>query len=209
VVAKAPLADDDGRRARSERTRTAIVEALLALLGEGILNPGADLLAERAGISRRAIFNHFRDLEDLFAAAADVQRTRLMGLVHPISPEGPLADRVAALVAQQARIMPLVAPVRRAAGHVAHTSAVVAARIAETYPLSRARIEATFSPELQALQGDARREQVASLASITSFTFWEDLTTHHGLSPKLAEQAMARALTALLEAPPGAAAKTR
>lgn len=204
MVAKAPLADDDGRRARSERTRAAVVEALLTLLDEGVTQPGADLLAERAGVSRRAIFNHFRDLEDLFAAAADLQRTRVIGLFQPISPEAPLPERIAAFTAQQARVVTFITPVRRAANRVAHASAVVAERLAAMRAFHRAHVEATFAPELAGLDGEARREQLAALTSVTSFPFWEELTAHEGLSPRMAEQAMARALTSLLAAPPHA-----
>ena len=45
------LAPLDGRLARSARTRHAVVDALLDLLGEGDLRPTAARIAERAGVS--------------------------------------------------------------------------------------------------------------------------------------------------------------
>src|SRR6185437_9264236 len=105
----------DGRRARSENTRASIVDALLALLEEGDPTPSMDRVADRAGVSRRALFHHFRDTEDLLATAADRQLARVLPTLRPIDPEGPLAGRVAAYAAQTCGLYARVAPVRRAA----------------------------------------------------------------------------------------------
>ena len=56
----------DGRTVRAERTREAVVTALLALLEEGELSPTAERVAERAHVSERSIFQHFGDREALF-----------------------------------------------------------------------------------------------------------------------------------------------
>jgi hypothetical protein len=40
---------EDGRRQRSARSRDAVVDAILELLREGNLRPGADEIAARAG----------------------------------------------------------------------------------------------------------------------------------------------------------------
>jgi hypothetical protein len=57
----------DGRTARSERTRNAIVDAHLQLIREGDLRPTADRIAKQAGVSLRALWSHFADMEALFA----------------------------------------------------------------------------------------------------------------------------------------------
>ena len=58
----------DGRQSRTARSRLAICEACLDLVQEGALQPSADQIAERAGLSRRSIFNHFADLAELYDA---------------------------------------------------------------------------------------------------------------------------------------------
>ena len=63
----------DGRRARAERNRDAVVEAILELLREGVDQPSANEIAERSGVSVRSVFRHFEDLETLYAAAIDAQ----------------------------------------------------------------------------------------------------------------------------------------
>ncbi|NCV76101.1 TetR family transcriptional regulator, partial [bacterium] len=57
----------DGRVARSERTREAIAEALLELLEEGVLRPRAQEIAKRADVAVRTVFQHFDDMEGLYA----------------------------------------------------------------------------------------------------------------------------------------------
>jgi AcrR family transcriptional regulator len=59
----------DGRRQRGERSRSAIIDAMVALQNEGILVPTAQQVAERSGINIRSLFRHFEDMEGLFEAA--------------------------------------------------------------------------------------------------------------------------------------------
>ena len=53
---------EDGRRARRDRNRVAVVDSLLALYAEGDLNPSTDAIALRAGLSPRSLFRYFDDL---------------------------------------------------------------------------------------------------------------------------------------------------
>src|ERR1700723_1372281 len=88
------LARIDGRLARSTRTRHAVVDALLDLLGEGDLRPTAARIAERAGVSLRLVFHHFDDLEAIYSELADRQAERVKPLTTPISSTTPFARRV-------------------------------------------------------------------------------------------------------------------
>ena len=57
----------DGRVARGERTRRAIVDAHTELVSEGVLKPTAQSVADRAGVSIRALWSNFNDLESVEA----------------------------------------------------------------------------------------------------------------------------------------------
>ena len=57
----------DGRRARSERSKQAIIDAALALMEEGNLIPTAQQISDRAGVGIRSFFRHFEDMDTLFA----------------------------------------------------------------------------------------------------------------------------------------------
>src|SRR5215831_10500116 len=108
------LASVDGRLARGERARGAIVDALLALIDRGDLRPSAARVAERAGVSLRSVFQHFSDVESLFAAASR-QAERVSIYLGGIPEDGPLASRLGAFVRQRSRLLEAIAPVRRAA----------------------------------------------------------------------------------------------
>lgn len=79
-------AEDDGtprRRVRNpELTRQAIVDAALSAVEEGECTPTSRDIAERAGVSERSIFVHFRDLYDLRLAATHHWERMLPELPH-------------------------------------------------------------------------------------------------------------------------------
>ncbi len=52
----------DGRRRRSERSREAIVQSILDLVGEQVLEPTAQQIAGRAGVDITTVFRHFSDM---------------------------------------------------------------------------------------------------------------------------------------------------
>lgn len=188
----------DGRRARSERTRMAIVDALLALLAEGHPRPPAERIAERAGISRRALFNHFRDVEDLLAAAAERRIAQIVPTLRPLPVTGSLAERAAEVAAILCELYERVAPVRRAGLLAEPESKVIAERMQTARSWHRAAIEATFARELAAHPEPRRRELGAVLAALTSFTLWDELTSRQQLSPAETTEAMRRQILATL-----------
>ena len=70
-VLMAPDSAIDGRTMRRNRNRTAVITALLDMIREGDLHPGAAEIADRAGVSHRSIFRYFDDLDDLVRTAID------------------------------------------------------------------------------------------------------------------------------------------
>src|SRR5690606_36604055 len=113
----------DSRRARSDRTRTAIADAVLRFLEERHLAPTSLEIAARAGVAERTVFHHFDDLEELFGEVASRQRARIVERFPPVPTAGDLSTRIDAIVAQRAGLHEFVAPVRRAALRLESTSA--------------------------------------------------------------------------------------
>ena len=83
-----PAPPVDGRRARRHRSRDLAVDALLDLLGEGVLRPTAQQVAERSGVSLRSIFRIFDDVESLNAAACARQLSRVRHLFVDVPADG-------------------------------------------------------------------------------------------------------------------------
>ena len=85
----------DGRRQRSERSQTAIIEAALSLMDEGTLVPTAQQIADRAGVGIRSFFRHFADMDTLWAFADDMLISSYEALFEVEDRTGALSDRVA------------------------------------------------------------------------------------------------------------------
>ncbi len=61
LMAQIALSDEtvDGRRARRERGRIAVSDAVIDLAFEGNANPTAEQVAKRAGVSVASLFRYF------------------------------------------------------------------------------------------------------------------------------------------------------
>ena len=186
----------DGRTLRSLRTRTAVVDALLELIDEGDLRPPAPRIAERAGVSLRSVFQHFRDLEGLFAFATDRQLERIGALVRPLPTTGPVEDRLDAFVDQRVAIYEAVTPVRRAAlAQEPFSPHAVVARD-RILAVARAELERTFAEELTGAAPDL----LEALDAAASWQVWEALRNHQGLDVDGARKVLRRLLHSLLQA---------
>jgi len=191
----------DGRAARSARTREAIADAVLAYLEEGRLEPTSLEIAKRAGIAERTLFHHFADLEALFTSVAERQIQRVLERFPFVAATGSTAERIAALVAQRAGLHEFVTPVRRAALRLEPTSPAIAARLAWARGNLRKDVARVFARELAAAPSATRAELRDALALATSWSSWEQLRRHVGLSVPRARQVLQRLLAALLEEP--------
>src|SRR5438270_2018158 len=130
------------------RTREAVVEASIALVNEGDLRPTAPRIAERAKVSVRSIFQHFDDLEGLYAAVGDRLVERLSHLRMSVDRSLPADARVAEVVRQRATLLEAITPIRRAATVHAPFSREVRARLQAGHDFLRTEIESMFATEL-------------------------------------------------------------
>ena len=199
----------DGRNARAVRTREIVADAFLDLLTQGVLRPMAQQVAKRAGVSERAVFRHFDDLEGLFAVVAERQTQRLTGEFSPVPTNRPLSERIAALVAQRARLYEANTPVRRASLLQEPFSFAIATRLKHWRNAMRADVARIFAAELARLPSARRTEVRDALGVAVSWSAWEHLRRHAGLPPARAKRAVARMLTALTETPADAKPRPR
>ena len=187
----------DGRTARAMRTRQAVVDAFLQLLAEGEPCPPAKLMAARAGVSVRALWANFTDLENLYAAAGQRQIERQAAIARRIDPRLPLPDRVAALCRQRARVLEFLTPVARAAQLREPFSPQLRADRSRQYQIARDELARVFAPELDAA-GPGGSELLHALTAATTWPVWSALRDHLGLSVAAARRVMSRTVGALL-----------
>jgi AcrR family transcriptional regulator len=190
----APAASADGRVRRSEKSRAAIVDALFALVGEGVLQPTAQQVAERAGVGIRSVFRHFDDMDGLFTAMDARLRSEALALLREADPGGPLAERARALVARRVRLFERIAPWKRSANFARWRSAFLRGRHAELVRELRADLLRTL-PELSRAPAPA----LEALDLLTCFESWDRLRTDQRLSRERAEAVLEDAVLALLE----------
>src|SRR5215207_6638722 len=92
----------DGRIVRGLRTRQALIQSTLDLIQAGDVEPTSAAIATIAGVSSRALFQHFTSLTDLYAAAFDLAVSRAFARTQSIDSAAPLFNRIDALVSDRA-----------------------------------------------------------------------------------------------------------
>ncbi len=186
----------DGRRLRSERSRQAIIDAMLALMEEGNLVPTAQQVSDRAGVGIRSVFRHFSDMENLFAMADDQIREAAIALFAGGDRQGTLQERLRRAVE------------RRAHGYEARRNTILSTQAQSwrykilrenyaRYQLGLRRDLDDWLPELKSLSRP-RREAVDAVAS---FEMWHRLREHQGLSKKLSIEIVVDILQGLIGEP--------
>ena len=189
----------DGRTARARRTSEAVVDALLSLIEEGDLRPTGPRIAERAGVSLRSVFQHFNDLETLFAAVGSREIERLGEQVVTLPIDRPLDDRIDAFVEQRSRVLEAISPVRRASLLQEPFSAELRQTRDAIFNLGRAEVARLFRAELDA-SGDDRQQLLDALDAASSWSFWDVLRSQQGHDPDGAAEILRRTLRSLLAA---------
>ncbi|MFZ9707416.1 MAG: TetR family transcriptional regulator [Ilumatobacteraceae bacterium] len=175
---------------RADRTRTAIVNAFVALVRERETSPAIPEVARRAGVSLRSVYYHFRDTESLHAAVIARHEPLILQIIVSLDRGAPLRSRVRNLVAQRCEVYRLIAPLRRAVQsniQVRTSSAIRAARRRLEYVLAR-HVNETFAGELRAIPdrfGASKR-----IAAATSFEMWDYLSRVQRLSASRVERHM-------------------
>jgi len=198
-----PAKKEDGRLLRSASTRRAVAEAYLDLLDAGDMRPTARAIAAAAGVSERAVFRHFQDMETLHSEAAILQIQRVGRDIPATAPvRGPLAERVALLARRWCVLNERVTPVRRVALLHEPFSEEIARRLNWIRGVARSEVESTFAAELAAADGPSRTRAVAALCAIVSWETWNEVRTRHVLDSEGAQQTVASMLTAILGALP-------
>lgn len=184
----------DGRRARSERSKQAIIEATLALMEAGVLIPTAQQISDRAGVGIRSFFRHFEDMDTLFSTIDEQIRDNTEALFLGGDRDGSLEERI------------LHAVERHADGYESRRNMILSTSAqlwrSETLRNNYARYQRglrkdldDWLPELKQL----KRDQREAVDAIASFETWHRLRYHQGLSKAVAIDVIVCMLNTLIE----------
>ncbi len=192
----------DGRVARGERTRWAVVEAHAELLRDGVLRPTAKLISERAGISIRTLWLNFGDMEALMAVTGQYWLDRDARSWMPVDADLPLPDRIEQWCDQRARRMEDLAPAAASALLVEPFSASLTA----TRRIHRSRLHRDLAATFGAEIGPGIDSASASPVHLALFVAadgitWLVLRRDEGLSYEASIDLMRQTFTRLLTDP--------
>ena len=183
-----PQANDDssdGRRQRSERSRTQIVDALFALIREGDMNPSAARVAERAAVGQRTVFRLFEDMDSLFGEMAEQIQAEIMPIVLAPYTATDWKERLGEMVRRRADVYERIFPVRVSANLRRFQSRFLMDEYRRNLILERESLKAVLPTDRA-----SDKQLVAALDVVTGFQAWRRLRQDQGLSAEEAEAVM-------------------
>ena len=193
---KTPLVAEpvvDGRRLRSEVSRLRIVEAMIALVSEGLTMPPAEAVAARAGVGLRTVFRLFEDMDGLYRGMQAVMTERLGGLLEAPIVASDWREAINVLIDRRAEAFEMILPLQIAADSARSRSAALRdGRLR----LVKGQRDTLLAALPAAIQGDAELVQALDLA--LSFETWRRLRTDQGADVVQARAVMRRIASALV-----------
>ncbi len=176
-----------------------MVEAALALVDEGVVDPSVEQLTARSGLSARSIFRYFEGLDDLRRAVIRSHFERVQPILDTANAaDGSLDTRIKRFVDTRIRFNESIAGPARTAQARAHVAPVIAEDIQRYRQILDASVRSHFAPELKA-RAKAEAEDIVSLIDVlVSFDGWNLMTNYHQRSRTQVRRAWTLALESLL-----------
>jgi AcrR family transcriptional regulator len=193
-------AHPDGRHARRDRNRAAVLDAAIELFFEGNPRPRPEEVAQRAGVSLRSLYRYYGDVSDLYSAAMahNFERAAPAAFIAEVG-QGPLDERIKRAVKGRLALYEALAPTVRVARAGALQNELIHERFDTGRDLLRQQIEAHFAPELDVLPSAQRAAVAAAVDVICQLETLQYLRADRGLSVRQTAQTMSTALAALLD----------
>lgn len=189
----------DGRRIRSQRSRSAVARALLDLVRETRQMPTMDAVADRANVSRRSVFRHFADTNELIIAATQLQRDEVFARFHSRDISSlPEPELITAVAQRLGRLWEYISPVRDVARSMRAQNPVIDRMLREDEGTHRNYLNTVFSTSLS-LAAEADRELfLRSMVLASSWPTWIGMRRDQQLTVVEARRVMEHTLRSLL-----------
>lgn len=192
-------AEVDGRRARRERGRQAVVDAMVDLIQKGCGLPTPEAVAEQAGVSVASLFRYFPTLDDLRAqVSARVHDRFAEHFEIPRMGEGPLPRRVDRFARARVALWEAIAPISRLTRARAYDHPPAADLLRKMQRQLADQAAMHFAPELAGRTPAAAADLIALITTATSFEAWDMLLHDFDRSPAQIVRVWCSALQALL-----------
>lgn len=194
-----PAPRPDGRRARRDRGRQAVIDALVDLIQEGHHLPAPEAIAERAGVSTSSVFRYFESLDELRDASTARVFERYASLFEvPDLGEGDLDARIGRLVGARATLYEAIAPLGRLVRGRSFAHEEMASTLSGVRQRLTGQCRAHFAPELSRTTPAHRDDLVGVVSTLTAFEAWDMARQELGRSSMQVQRSWRGALGALL-----------
>jgi AcrR family transcriptional regulator len=173
----------DGRTARRDRNRDAVLAAMIALVTELDAEPAIEDVAARAGVSYRSVYRYFDDRTDLVLAAV----ARVQSQVWPTFADvdwgaGSFDDRVRTLIDTRLAAYRQVAPLMRIILRRAANEPLVLAQYDAVRVIMSDQLAAHFAPELAVFDAAERAVVFAALEVVFQFESFDFLARSRAMN---------------------------
>ena len=194
LTAAATAQEADGRKHRSQKSQTLIVNAMLELVAKGNLEPSADQIAEIAKVGRRSVFRHFSDMDTLYREMNNSIAATMGSIVQQPFLAADWRGQVLELVDRRAVGFEKMKPFLLAGQVHRHRSAFLKTAHAQFVGILRNILMAI-------LPKDIARDTVLveALDMLLSFESWNRLREDQGLSIAKSKRVLKQAIESLLE----------
>lgn len=163
----------DGRSARRERNRDAVLDALVELTTEGAHDPSIDDIADRAGVSYRSVYRYFKDRSEMMDAATDRAMAWIQPLLlnasGPVAPNDPLDHRIDSIVDARVEVYFQIADMVRQAMIQSFSNRKIDEHFRNARRMSRRQIHDRFHSELKLFTPQECELRISSIDQVLSF----------------------------------------
>lgn len=190
----------DGRRARRERGRLAVVDAMFELLQSGNVPVSTEMVAERAGVSVASVFRYFDGLDDLVYRTFERFRERFSPLLDVQECSVPYPERLRTFVDARLDLYE----------HAGTIMAVGRLRALENEPLVVAsgemrgmladQVRGVFRGELDGTSPTSAADLAAVIDAFTSLDAWDVMRRTHARSRAQIARSWTLGIDALINA---------
>ncbi len=188
----------DGRKARRERSRRAVIDAIFALVAQGKVPPEVEQVAELSGVSVSSIFRMFDGLDDMRGQAIEefgVRYAHLFAAVPETDAKRP--ERIQEFVRVRVALYTVAGPLMAMARHRAMDSETMATSAHGQRQLLAEQTQRFFAAEANDLTPANAANLVAMIDASTSPEAFEVLRSTHGRTRRQVERSWRQAVEAL------------
>lgn len=185
VALKAQEPASDGRRARSQASRSKIVQALMDLIEAGDTNPSTANIATRAGVGLRSIFRHFEDKDAIYREVDAILVKAYQPIIDAPYNSDDWQERLMEMIKRRCEVSEAIAPYRISTTAARQRSKFLKENFQQLYDTEKARLNSILPSELHTDTTSGR----AILVSM-SFDTWRMLREDEHLSARATVEAV-------------------